>query len=46
MGSTHFLMRRLPNVKAEMSLYVLAYNMKQAINVLGTDQIIAAMQSA
>jgi transposase len=46
MGSTHFLMRRLPNVKAEMSLNVLAYNMKRAINVLGTDKIIAAMQSA
>jgi transposase len=46
MGSTHFLMRRLPNVKAEMSLNVLAYNMKRAINVLGADKIIAAMQSA
>jgi transposase len=46
MGSTHFLMRRLPNVKAEMSLNVLAYNMKRAINVLGTGKIIAAMQSA
>jgi len=46
MGSTHFLMRRLPNVKAEMSLNVLAYNMKRAINVLGTGKIIVAMQSA
>ena len=45
MGSTHFLMRRLPNVKAEMSLHVLAYNMKRAINVLGTDKIIGALQS-
>ncbi len=44
MGSTHFLMRRLPNVKAEMSLNVLAYNMKRAINVLGTDKIIGALQ--
>ena len=26
MGSTHFLMKRLPNVQAEMSLHVLAYN--------------------
>jgi hypothetical protein len=25
MGSTHFLMKRLPNVQAEMSLHVLAY---------------------
>jgi len=46
MGSTHFLMRRLPNVKAEMSLNVLAYNMKRAINVLGATKIIGAMQSA
>ena len=27
MGSTHFLMKRLPNVQAEMSLHVLAYNL-------------------
>jgi transposase len=31
MGSTHFLMKRLPNVQAEMSLHVLAYNLKRAI---------------
>ena len=46
MGSTHFLMRRLPNVKAEMSLHVLAYNMKRAIKVLGTEKIIDALQPA
>ncbi len=46
MGSTHFLMRRLPNVKAEMSLHVLAYNMKRAINVLGAEKIINALQPA
>ena len=46
MGSTHFLMRRLPNVKAEMSLNVLAYNMKRAINVPGVDKIIRVMQTA
>ena len=45
MGSTHILMRRLPNVKAEMSLHVLAYNMKRAINVLGATKIIGALQS-
>lgn len=28
----------------EMSLHVLAYNMKRAIAVLGTDGLIAAMQ--
>jgi len=46
MGSTHFLMRRLPNVKAEMSLHVLAYNMKRAINVLGTVKILNQLQPA
>ena len=46
MGSTHFLMRRLPNVKAEMSLHILAYNMKRAIKVLGTENIINALQPA
>ena len=46
MGSTHFLMRRLPNVKAEMSLHVLAYNMKRAINVLGAAKIMAQLQPA
>jgi len=27
MGATHFLMKRLPKVKTEMSLHVLAYNL-------------------
>jgi len=46
MGSTHFLMKRLPNVQAEMSLHVLAYNMRRAINVLGTEKIMAQLQPA
>ena len=44
MGSTHFLTRRLSGVKAEMSLHILAYNLKRAINVLGTDKILARLQ--
>ena len=44
MGSTHFLMKRLPNVQAEMSLHVLAYNMRRAINILGTEKIIQQLQ--
>ncbi len=44
MGSTHFLMKRLPNVQAEMSLHVLAYNLRRAINILGTEKIIAHLQ--
>jgi len=46
MGATHFLTKRLPSVKAEMSLHILAYNMKRAINVLGTKKIIDALQPA
>ena len=43
MGSTHFLMKRLQNVKTEISLHVLAYNLKRAIKILGTGQLVAAM---
>jgi len=46
MGSTHFLMKRLPNVQAEMSLHVLAYNLRRAINVLGTKKIMEQLQAA
>jgi hypothetical protein len=46
MGSTHFLMRRLANVQAEMSLHVLAYNLRRAINVLGVPKIMAQLQAA
>ena len=46
MGATHFLTKRLPSVKAEMSLHILAYNMKRAINVLGAEKIIKALQPA
>ncbi len=46
MGSTHFLMKRLPNVQAEMSLHVLAYNLRRAINILGTEKIIEQLQTA
>jgi len=46
MGSTHFLMKRLPNVQAEMSLHVLAYNLRRAINILGVPKIIEQLQVA
>ena len=39
MGATHFQMKTLPRVSTEMSLHVLAYNMKRAINLLGTQRI-------
>ena len=46
MGSTHFLMKRLPNVQTEMSLHVLAYNLRRAINILGVPKIIEQLQTA
>jgi transposase len=46
MGSTHFLMKRLPNVQAEMSLHVLTYNLRRAINIHGTEKILEQLQAA
>lgn len=45
MGATHFQMRILKRVSAEMSLHVLAYNMKRVINIMRTKQLIAAIQA-
>ncbi|HEX4710166.1 IS1182 family transposase, partial [Phenylobacterium sp.] len=45
MGASHFKTRRLPNVAAEMSLQVLAYNLKRAIAVVGARPLIAAIQA-
>ena len=44
MGSTHFQMKTLPRVSTEMSLHVLTYNMKRAINLLGTQKIVATIE--
>jgi hypothetical protein len=43
MGSTHFLTRTLEKVKTEMSLQVLAYNMKRMINIFGIKPLIKAI---
>ena len=44
MGSTHFLTRTLPNVGTEMSLHVLAYNLKRIIAILGIARTMKAMR--
>jgi len=44
MGRSHCQTRRLASVGTEMSLHVLAYNLKRAIAVLGTPALIAAMR--
>jgi hypothetical protein len=43
MGSTHFLTKNLKNVSTEMSLQVLAYNIKRVISLLGTGTLMEAM---
>jgi hypothetical protein len=46
MGATHFSLRTLEKVGAEMSLHVLAYNLKRMIAILGTQPLIQAMRAA
>ncbi len=43
MGSTHFLTKTLKKTSTEMSLHVLAYNMKRAINLVGVKTVIEAI---
>jgi hypothetical protein len=45
MGSTHFLTRRLRNVGTEMSLQVLAYNLKRVLRILGMARAMKAVSS-
>ena len=44
MGSTHFLTKTLDRVSTEMSLHVLAYNMKRVMKLVGTQKLIEAIQ--
>ena len=46
MGYTHFQMKTLKNVRTEMALHVLAYNLKRVMNILGIRPLIAAMKAA
>lgn len=44
MGATHFLMKRKKNVSTEMSLHVLAYNIKRMMSIMGAQSLIAAIE--
>ena len=44
MGSTHFLIRGLANVRTEMSLQVIAYNLKRVLSILGMSKTMKAMK--
>jgi hypothetical protein len=43
MGATHFLMRTLRKVSTEMTLNVLACNMKRVIAIVGVGALLEAM---
>jgi transposase len=45
MGSAHFLMKKLHNVRTEMSLHVLSYNMKRVMKILGAPGLLQVMQA-
>jgi transposase len=45
MGATHFRMRTMEKVKTEMSLHVLAYNLKRVIQILGVRPLMEAMKA-
>ena len=45
MGHTHFLTRRLKNVKTEMSLCVLAYKLKRMLAIMGAGPLTAAIRA-
>jgi transposase len=43
MGASHFLMTRKHNVLTEMSIHVLAYNLKRMMSIMGVTGLISAM---
>ena len=45
MGSTHFLTKTRDRVSTEMSLHVLAYNMKRMMNIMGTKPLMEAIEA-
>ena len=45
MGATHFKTRTLDKVRAEMSLHVLAYNLKRVVAMLGPQSLIEAIRA-
>ena len=45
MGATHFQMKTLDHVSTEMSLHVLAYNLKRVMKILGIGPLMEAMNA-
>lgn len=44
MGSAQLLLKGLANVRTEISLHCLAYNMRRVISILGVTELINAMR--
>jgi len=44
-GTRHFLMKRLRNVRTEMSLTVLAYNLRRMISILGVPALLKVVKA-
>jgi hypothetical protein len=45
MGATRFLTRRLAGVSAELSLNVLAYNLKRVMKIIGVNGLMKALSA-
>ena len=45
MGATHFLTKTLPRVSTEMSLHVLAYNLKRTMEIVGIQPLMEAIRT-
>jgi transposase len=45
MGATHFKTRTLEKIRTEMSLHVLAYNLKRVMAILGAQPLMEAMRA-
>jgi len=45
MGSTHFLTRTLKRVRTEMSLHILAYNIKRVIAIIGVGPLLQEIRA-
>jgi transposase len=45
MGAVHFLTKTLPRVSTEMSLHVLAYNLKRVMQIMGIGEMLRALRA-
>jgi hypothetical protein len=45
MGSTHFQLKTLKGATTEMTLHLLAYNLKRVMNIMGINPLLAAIRA-